>query len=113
MCADSNDSATLFLDAEYDFLTDLVSDDELSEVFSGQLGRTIKVTVQKSPENAETPRRKEQRLSTEKHQQAIQATQNDPIVRELQKQFGARVIPNSVKAMNGSPADADNKRGEE
>lgn len=57
---------------------------------------TISVLIEIAPVAAETPQLYRLRKQAERRAQAVQTLRNDPLVKELQRRFGARVIEDSV-----------------
>jgi DNA polymerase-3 subunit gamma/tau len=70
---------------------------ELKRALEAQLGRSIRLSIRVGKSVAETPAKERNRVSEEQQQAAVRAIQDDPNVQALQKSFGARVNPNSIR----------------
>lgn len=98
MQVDADDAVTLLLDKEYEYLQDTVDSSELSEKFARFAGRAIRLTIQLSSGESETPSQKDARLRAEAKDKANQTVKNNPLVRQLQSEFDAHIVDDSVRA---------------
>ena len=96
---DTENSITLLLKAGMALLMDLVSEAEISQLFSDYFGYEIQVNVQISSNEEETPSQIDDRVVLEEKQELAETVKNDPIVRQLCDEYGASVVPDSVKAI--------------
>ena len=70
---------------------------QLSEALSAHLGRTVRVVLNLSDLNEETPEKRRERVRNELQQFAVASIENDAFVQYMQRLWGASVIPGSVK----------------
>jgi DNA polymerase-3 subunit gamma/tau len=72
-------------------------DTRLAEALSTRRGRTVRVQLEIASAEAETPAQRAARGRAEAQAAAEQAIENDQEVQALQAQFGARIIPGSLR----------------
>lgn len=87
----------LLLSNEHSQLLNPGSQTRLQEALSEYLGDKIKLSIELGQGEAETPAQTEARKTAEKQQAAEQSIDQDPVVQALRDNFGAQVMPNSVK----------------
>ncbi|MDH5472901.1 MAG: DNA polymerase III subunit gamma/tau [Gammaproteobacteria bacterium] len=87
----------LLLSDEHGQLLNTNSQTRLQEALSEYLRDKIKLTISLGQGESETPAQAEVRKAAEKQQAAEQAIDQDPVVQALRDNFGAQVMPNSVK----------------
>lgn len=64
------------------------------------LGDKVKLAITEEGSSQETPAKRLAREQVERQQQAEQSFANDPLVRELQEHFDARLVPDSIKPLS-------------
>ena len=62
-----------------------------------QLGNQVKLVITAEASEMETPAKRQAREQAERQRQAQQDFANDPLVRELEEHFDARVVSDSVR----------------
>ena len=93
----ANDMLTLALDPGFEYLRSERSLAALSEALAAQLGGAPKIVVQDGAPAADTLHRRKDRERDSRQSAAEQAFLNDPTVRRLVEQHGARVVPDSIR----------------
>lgn len=73
----------------------------LEQRLGAALGRAVKVKFEHSGDGAESPAEQRARADGERQRAAAAAVQGDPVVQSLIDTFGARVIPDSVRPIDG------------
>ncbi len=73
---------------------------KLQEALSNYLGEKIKLEISVGEATTESPAQTAARNVAEKQQAAEQSIEQDPMVQALKDNFGAEIVPNSVR-----PAD--------
>jgi DNA polymerase-3 subunit gamma/tau len=73
------------------------SEQRLRRALEAYLGCAIKLDIQVGEPSVETPAEREARARSERQKEAESAMADDPLVQAAAEQFGARVIPGSVK----------------
>jgi len=96
----TDDRATLVLDPGFAHLLNKDREQMLRDALSAHYGRTLALQILTGTPDSETPAREKQRVQNERQQQANEAIQNDPNVRTLQEQFGARINMTSIRPKN-------------
>ncbi|MEN8168124.1 MAG: DNA polymerase III subunit gamma/tau [Pseudomonadota bacterium] len=76
------------------------SEKRLLEGVRKRLGEQVRLRITAEDSELETPAKRQAREQAERQQQAEQAFANDPLVRELEEHFDARLVPNSVKPVD-------------
>ncbi len=69
----------------------------LREALTGLVGRDVKLAIRTAKVDGDTPAREKQRQNDERQQAAEQSIYNDPNVKNLVDQLGARVHPASIR----------------
>jgi DNA polymerase-3 subunit gamma/tau len=64
------------------------------------LGDQVKLQITAEGSAQETPAKRQARKQAERQQQAEQSFASDPLVRELQEHFDARLVPDSIKPLD-------------
>jgi DNA polymerase-3 subunit gamma/tau len=91
------DQVSLMLPPSHEQLRSAKSVERLREALSGYLGREVRVTVTVGAPSEETPAQARARRAAERQTQAEAAIANDRVAKGLIEQFGAELIPGSVK----------------
>lgn len=73
--------------------------EKLRDALSNHFGKDIALQVEISEDVADTPAAQIQRERAERQQGAETAIQNDPVVQSLVRDFGATVVPDSIKPL--------------
>ncbi|MGH8040505.1 MAG: DNA polymerase III subunit gamma/tau [Rudaea sp.] len=94
-----NDVVRLALKSEFEHLRAPPLIEQMQSRLGAALGRPLKVRFEKTAVAAETPADAASRQRSARQQAAEQALDTDPFVQTLQRDFGARVIPESIKAV--------------
>ncbi len=76
------------------------SEKRLLEGVRKRLGEQVKLRITTEDSELETPAKRQAREQAERQQQAEQAFANDPLVRELEEHFDARLVATSVKPVD-------------
>ena len=71
--------------------------EQLAAALTKVLGQALRVSLELSPELADTPEKRRLRMTQEQQRQAEQAIEQDPIVLQLKEQFGASIVAGSVR----------------
>ena len=87
----------LVLNQEHSQLLNPGLQGKLQEALSNYLGEKIKLEVSLGEATAESPAQTAARNVAEKQQAAEQSIEQDPMVQALKDNFGAEVVPNSVR----------------
>jgi len=70
----------------------------IRQAIEAKLGVSLSLEIRTQPElPCETPAQALQRREAEQRRQVIEAIREDPVVRELQRTFGAELIEDSVR----------------
>lgn len=94
---DEGDRIRFALAPEAEPLFAPVHETRLAEALSTRRGRTVRVQLEIASAEAETPAQRAARGRAEAQAAAEQAIENDQEVQALQAQFGARIIPGSLR----------------
>ena len=94
---DEGDRIRFALAPEAEPLFAPVHETRLAEALSTRRGRTVRVQLEIASAEAETPAQRAARGRAEAQAAAEQAIENDQEVQALQVQFGARIIPGSLR----------------
>ena len=94
---DEGDRIRFALAPEAEPLFAPVHETRLAEAISTRRGRTVRVQLEIASAEAETPAQRAARGRAEAQAAAEQAIENDQEVQALQVQFGARIIPGSLR----------------
>lgn len=73
----------------------------LEQRLGDALGRSVKVKFERGGDGVESPAEQRTRADNERRQAAAVAVHGDPVVQSLIDTFGARVIPDSVRPVDG------------
>jgi len=90
----------LLLNQEHNQLLNPGSQGKLQESLSNYLGEKIKLEVSLGESSTESPAQTVARNVAEKQQAAEQSVDQDPVVQALKDNFGAEVVPNSVRPVD-------------
>ena len=93
----ATDAVVLTLDQGYANLLNKDREQALREALVAYLGRPVALRITVGQPLSETPARARQRTQDARQQAAVETIQNDPTVRAIQEQFGARVNPASIR----------------
>jgi DNA polymerase-3 subunit gamma/tau len=74
---------------------------QLEQKLGSALGGKIKIKFERDSGGAESPAELKTRTDTTRRQAAEDSLRSDPFVQSLEQTFGARVIPNSVRPVDG------------
>ena len=88
---------TLTLEESHAKILNKEREEELRKALEKYHGAPIRLKLNLGRPSAETPAREKSRLQDERQQAAVQAIVEDPNVRALQENFGARVNPASIR----------------
>jgi DNA polymerase-3 subunit gamma/tau len=94
---DEGDRIRFALAPEAEPLFAPIHETRLAEALSARRGRTVRVQLEIASADAETPAQRAARGRAEAQAAAEQAIENDQEVQALQAQFGARIIPGSLR----------------
>jgi DNA polymerase-3 subunit gamma/tau len=72
----------------------------LEERLGAALGGPVKLRFERATSGVDTPAEQAARARSAQQQQAESALESDPLVQGLMREFGARVVPNSVRPAN-------------
>ena len=97
LLGDEGDRIRFALAPEAEPLFAPVHETRLAEALSTRRGRTVRVQLEIASAEAETPAQRAARGRAEAQAAAEQAIENDQEVQALQAQFGARIIPGSLR----------------
>jgi DNA polymerase-3 subunit gamma/tau len=78
------------------------SEHRLRRALEEYLGCRVQLDIRVSKPEAETPAEREARQRTERQQQAENALATDPLVQAMGEQFGAKLVPGSVRPADDS-----------
>ncbi len=92
-----NDELVLALGSEGAALAGTMAEKKLHTALENYLGRSLKMCVQVEDLGEETPAQAAERKQREAQAAAIDALQNDPVVKELEDGFGAELQVDTVK----------------
>ncbi|HUG99833.1 MAG TPA: DNA polymerase III subunit gamma/tau [Gammaproteobacteria bacterium] len=90
----------LVIDPAHEILATNAQQDRLRKALASHFGEAVRLQLDIAKPAAETPADKERRAAAERQLQAENAIEDDPVVREMQKVFDARVDHDSIR-----PAD--------
>ena len=96
----ANGVLTLALDPGFEYLRSERSVNALAEALAGQLGGAPKIVIQTGPAPAETLHQRLDRERGSRQAAAEETFLNDPTVRRLVEQHGARVVPDSIRPVD-------------
>jgi DNA polymerase III subunit gamma/tau len=82
----------------------------LQEALSAKLGRPMRLRIDIGAQSAETPIKAVEREAKERLAAAREAIESDPLVRELQDRFGARLVEGSVRIKSPAAGDEGEER---
>ena len=74
---------------------------QLEQKLGSALGGKIKIKFERDAGGAESPAELKTRTESTRRQAAEDSLRSDPFVQSLEQTFGARVIPNSVRPVDG------------
>jgi DNA polymerase-3 subunit gamma/tau len=74
---------------------------QLEQKLGSALGGKIKIRFERDAGGAESPAEQKTRTDSTRRQAAEDSLRSDPFVQSLEQTFGARVIPNSVRPVDG------------
>jgi DNA polymerase-3 subunit gamma/tau len=74
---------------------------QLEQKLGSALGGKIKIKFERDAGGAESPAEQKMRTDSTRRQAAEDSLRSDPFVQSLEQTFGARVIPNSVRPVDG------------
>jgi DNA polymerase-3 subunit gamma/tau len=87
----------LALADEYEHLLNPMMQASLEERLGAALGGPVKLRFERMAAGVDTPAAQAARTRDARQQQAESALESDPLVQGLMREFGARVVPNSVR----------------
>ena len=91
---------TLALDPGFEYLRSERSVAALAEAMAGSLGAVPKIAIQAGAVQAETLHQRRESERDSRQSAAEQAFLNDPGVKRLIEQHGARVVPDSIRPLD-------------
>jgi len=74
---------------------------QLEQRLGSALGGKVKIKFERDTGGAESPADQQSRTDTTRRQAAEDSLRSDPFVKSLEQTFGARLIPNSVRPVDG------------
>jgi DNA polymerase-3 subunit gamma/tau len=74
---------------------------QLEQRLGATLGRDVKVRFERAGGNVQTPAEQRARADSARRSAAEEAVQADPFVQSMIDTFGARVVPGSVRPLDG------------
>jgi DNA polymerase-3 subunit gamma/tau len=74
---------------------------QLEQKLGSALGGKIRIKFERDAGAAESPAEQKTRTESTRRQAAEDSLRSDPFVQSLEQTFGARVIPNSVRPVDG------------
>ncbi|MET0225288.1 MAG: DNA polymerase III subunit gamma/tau C-terminal domain-containing protein, partial [Dokdonella sp.] len=74
---------------------------QLEQKLGSALGGMVKIKFERDSGSAESPADQQSRTETTRRQAAEDSLRSDPFVKTLEQTFGARLIPNSVRPVDG------------
>lgn len=92
----TDDQITLLLDESGVSLQGNSAEAQLEKALASYLGRALKLRIQTTQLQEETPEKRQVRRVAEKQAAAEEAIRNDSFVRQLQETFGATIVPGSI-----------------
>jgi DNA polymerase-3 subunit gamma/tau len=95
----SGNEINLLLNQEHKNLLNAGMQTKLQELLSNWLGAKIRLQIDVGVAQSETPAQTQQRNVSEKQQAALQSIAQDPLVQALKDNFGAELVPNSVRTI--------------
>jgi DNA polymerase-3 subunit gamma/tau len=95
----SGNDISLLLSQEHKNLLNAGMQAKLQELLSNWLGAKIRLQIDVGTATTETPAQSQQRQVTEKQQTAMQSIAQDPVVQALKDNFGAELVPNSIRTI--------------
>jgi DNA polymerase-3 subunit gamma/tau len=99
------DELTLHLDPANQALRTATAVERLGKAVSDALGRPVRLNVEVLQVEAETPAQGKARQDAERHDQARQRLEDDPLVRAAGEKLGARLVAESVAPRERRPQD--------
>ncbi|RAP57627.1 DNA polymerase III subunit gamma/tau [Oleiagrimonas sp. MCCC 1A03011] len=97
-----NDTLELLLDSNHAELAVEPMTGQMAERISDAMGRRIRLRFVGSAEGVgDTPATRAEAQRREQQSAAEQSMQDDPLVQTLKREFGARVVPQSVRPLDG------------
>jgi DNA polymerase-3 subunit gamma/tau len=90
----------LALREEYEQMLTPTMQAGLEERLGTALGGPVKLRFERATAGVDTPAEQAARARNAQQQQAENALETDPLVQGLMREFGARVVPNSVRPAN-------------
>ena len=90
----------LALREEYEQMLTPMMQTGLEERLGAALGGPVKLRFERATAGVDTPAEQATRARNAQQQQAESALETDPLVQGLMREFGARVVPNSVRTAN-------------
>ena len=93
------DSISLRVAAEHKAVATRDYQERLRDALSQHFGHPLSLRVDIGDDVADTPAAQTQRERQARQQEAETSIQNDPIVQQLVREFGATVIPDSIKPL--------------
>ena len=87
----------LLMDSSASNLQTSGAEEQLAAALTKVLGQELRVSLELSPELADTPEKRRLRMTQEQQRQAEQAIEQDPIVLQLKEQFGASIVAGSIR----------------
>jgi DNA polymerase-3 subunit gamma/tau len=76
------------------------TEQRLHKALSAVIGRDIKLRIMAETVDAATPAKLQAQATANRQQEAEVTMANDPMVRAMEEQMGARLIPGSVRPVN-------------
>lgn len=95
----SGNDISLLLSQEHKNLLNAGMQTKLQELLSNWLGAKIRLQIDVGTATTETPAQSKQRQVSEKQQAAQQSIAQDPLVQALKENFGAELVPNSIRTI--------------
>ncbi|WP_456405025.1 DNA polymerase III subunit gamma/tau [Thiolapillus sp.] len=95
-----NDQLLLTLDPEGGALAGAMPRRKLQEALENYLGRSIQMQIEVAEAVEETPAQAAERQRRERQTAAVEAMQNDPLVKVLEEDFDAELLVDSIKLNN-------------
>ncbi|ROS00343.1 DNA polymerase III gamma subunit /DNA polymerase III tau subunit [Sinobacterium caligoides] len=99
LTAFDGESASFILDERQATLYNEGHQDKLALQLSDYLQRTVKVVITPAALTAESPALRRERIMAEQLQHAVELVESDPNIDMLRQQFGAVVIPGSIRPL--------------
>jgi len=90
----------LVIDPAHEILATSAQQERLREALAEFFGAAVRLQLDFARPQAETPADRERRVAAERQREAESAIEEDPVVREMQKVFDAKVDRDSIR-----PAD--------